>query len=1607
MIVRGNRVGSSRRGASVAGGVALALLLLAIAVLLAGPARAAGARTGGLEAPGSVAGAPWSVSELDEYCAAVAFDYAWEFEHASNRSDDECQIVDESSLVRFKIASDDIWGRIDRLASSCVTYSQPDIGQRSVACTLGSTLLVATVESGFFIQYQEPDGRDRDRAEQVVVHAVDVIDATFGASTTTASTGGGDAGGGFGWMRAATVAISILSVALSLAGARRAVKLRPVFDVVRLVVSVAVVGAVAAITGVTTPPILLVVAVIAGGFLGHTVGGRLDVWEESGRIWLRRAGLGVALWGASVVAMQLAGYANRSGIVSLGQSLAVFGAASQAGTLMGRDSAVRVARATAGAVAAVVVLAAVVVGPAALTAPRPADAAVPASGSPIAPDQADVDALIAAVCNRLGYYTSGNWCADLGYVEVEIGTPARFYHVNSEGYDVDYADRGRAYDGTHIRDAWGYFERCGLAVYIATYPSSGFSQAILDKANEIDPIVVQECNKLRSTGTTAPRVVTTTTRPRSTTSSPPATTPRTTTSTTTTTLFDPASAPTTRVGAGSGSGTGAGAPSGSDDERASGSPVASGSGTDVDIDDEDADAAGVAGAAGAAAVAATSLTELIGSRSGRGRGDGGPGGGAADPDDPREPDLPPPPPTDGFVDYDGSRHDVNDGSVEGVPIGWVRYPTGSGDHEWMSPEDAAYERDRWARLTADADRARAESNAAHDARARAARAEHLGGLYRDAALLEQRRQRAEALEEMRRQRILRGARGVAAEQSSAWRHALREATLQGDHDAVEALYREALEVSWTESNASSAMWNAEANREAWGEFVAQRTVDASKAGLMAVGGPAGFGATATGMASIGAAGGMSEGYHQGEDAAKIAMRGVVGAADGAKDAALSRLEGMGFGRRARAAAGFAGDGASAFVQAKVNGASNADAAYSGFVAGTVSAAGEVASDAIDGVDSNTIRVASSVGSSSVQAGSQAAAMDQSGDPVGAFVNGMKEGFWGAMAGQAGGSAGSRAAEGASMPKVSTSRVEWGVDGTVTGRAAAPGVAAGQEGVYTGSGYAVGADRTPEAAAIGRGLGASGRGEVYGPDGRRVLTVLPDGRVVDGQNRVIDPTTIQTGPGGKIIGYSEPSGSAIDLTAPGGPTRTVDTPEGPKTEPADLVTGRGRPPLDPGTEATFRALGAGPSEQFVDPDTGRTMHRAPIYGQDGRVIGHVDSDGRMTNVHGAKISKVDIENGRITVFETEDGSTFETAAPGARARDVPVGEGETANRGAELSSDDFLRGMEPGSEIPKDALHQTGAPDTHHRALHEAAKQGYTTPDGEQRAVRIGQRTTIQEALNKIITGKSTEKPLPIKAKTIKLEDTFLAPGLKVSDIGDVAFLRPDQIRSPEQIRTAIEALGLPPDKSRALLLQTLEQRSSRLREHANLSATMDGLRASGYADVDANGKVVSGANYERSDVAPGTPFAGDVDGVYIVDAETGKPVTHEQARQVIGNIKAQSSGTQHGFEGYAGDDVAQAAGARPTDADYQAQRRAAAEKLAFLERNQRSGSEVNWEMGPDGVARRGANLNSLSTDQVVGGPRFTPTVRTIDELATPVSTRLAASDLANIARGGQQWEEER
>jgi len=176
--------------------------------------------------------------------------------------------------------------------------------------------------------------------------------------------------------------------------------------------------------------------------------------------------------------------------------------------------------------------------------------------------------------------------------------------------------------------------------------------------------------------------------------------------------------------------------------------------------------------------------------------------------------------------------------------------------------------------------------------------------------------------------------------------------------------------------------------------------------------------------------------------------------------------------------------------------------------------------------------------------------------------------------------------------------------------------------------------------------------------------------------------------------------------------------------------------------------------------------------------------------------------------------------------------------------DDLSRLARGEVVPNDLLHQTGWSQAQVDQMNRIARANDAIIDA---------RTTRPESMQLVRDGNAIAKPLPVKSKTLGIED-YYAGGCELDDIGKVGHYDPSAV-TPRPIPT-----DAPPG------LATDVQR--RIAERADQFTRYDGT----YSNLDGV-EVRNGIVY---DVDSGLPYAGDIDAVAFRDRTTGQPLTGER-----------------------------------------------------------------------------------------------------------------------------------
>lgn len=212
------------------------------------------------------------------------------------------------------------------------------------------------------------------------------------------------------------IVFTAVTLLLTLRTAKRESRVRPGMDIGRIVIGAVALVVMGVFTGVQTPLLLAFAGIVAGALVGYFQGTGLEVFFKEGRLSSRRTLIAIAVWAAGIVAMQVAGLLNRTGVFRIGQTIALFGIFTGLGLFIGRRRPMAEARTKQAAMAGAAL---------ALLIPLAALALTPmlaASAQTLSDDE------VCDLTPRDGYWSIGPGGADaelsvLGIVNFEVTMP--------------------------------------------------------------------------------------------------------------------------------------------------------------------------------------------------------------------------------------------------------------------------------------------------------------------------------------------------------------------------------------------------------------------------------------------------------------------------------------------------------------------------------------------------------------------------------------------------------------------------------------------------------------------------------------------------------------------------------------------------------------------------------------------------------------------------------------------------------------------------------------------------------------------------------------------------------------------------------------------------------------------------------------------------------------------------------------------------------------------------------------------------------------------------------------------------------------------------------
>lgn len=279
---------------------------------------------------------------------------------------------------------------------------------------------------------------------------------------------------------------------------------------------------------------------------------------------------------------------------------------------------------------------------------------------------------------------------------------------------------------------------------------------------------------------------------------------------------------------------------------------------------------------------------------------------------------------------------------------------------------------------------------------------------------------------------------------------------------------------------------------------------------------------------------------------------------------------------------------------------------------------------------------------------------------------------------------------------------------------------------------------------------------------------------------------------------------------------------------------------------------------------------------------------------------------------------EAAEAGGRRAGQELGE-ETAEAAARRPPDDYVRNFaREGEVIPRNHYHETGF------TARDAKAAGRICAEEN---VEIYARTTNMDSMRHIRDGTAIPKPLDIKAKTIKFEDTFI--GARSGDEGLVGYFKP----------TEPNLKGVPDEFHDAIRKRYAE----RMEDFGKLKKSISELKANGTIRIEPDGRIINNAT--------GKPYAGDIDAVFVKDKATGKYLTGGPRHdRVVARWRAEVGG-QHGAEMTVIEDMT--AGLRKGTPEYDARLLKAQDLKAKLQSAHDTSKEIVVRFDADGALRRG------------------------------------------------------
>ena len=155
--------------------------------------------------------------------------------------------------------------------------------------------------------------------------------------------------------RAVMLVIALLGLAISLLLARRPSRIRPTMEYLRIAFALGGAAVMMTLFSVGAPLWAVAAALVGGAVLGLSQGRNLTILVREKGLMAQRSTFAIVAFATGLVATQLAGLLNRTGVISIGLALTFLSGATAAGLVAGRRPALVDARAAAKTTALLIV----------------------------------------------------------------------------------------------------------------------------------------------------------------------------------------------------------------------------------------------------------------------------------------------------------------------------------------------------------------------------------------------------------------------------------------------------------------------------------------------------------------------------------------------------------------------------------------------------------------------------------------------------------------------------------------------------------------------------------------------------------------------------------------------------------------------------------------------------------------------------------------------------------------------------------------------------------------------------------------------------------------------------------------------------------------------------------------------------------------------------------------------------------------------------------------------------------------------------------------------------------------------------------------------------